>query len=169
MEIFDIETMFAQMPLSRALIYAGITFIFLLIILALTLLFYYLNLNWAIYGGIVGSLFGFVAGTIILVKVPTKLQIGGIGAVTGMGLDQMVNSLHGTNGTTVVDAIANIVAKLINSVIHATEKTGIPNPSIFPLSIGIWLFLIVIAIMMLFASLEEKEEEQNGTKSTPNE
>lgn len=146
------------MVLPRAIHWAFITAACLCFTAVLGLFFWLYNWNWSVFAGLVGAQYGFAVGIVVLVKVPTKAQIAGIGAITGMGIDQIITSASHSEGTTAITGLAKVVANLIASTTSATQETGLPLPAQFPLSVGFWIFFVVVGVIMLFGSLEEASE-----------
>jgi hypothetical protein len=152
----NLEPVLASMPINRAKVYALATLILVISLTIFAVVTYYAKLSWTIFGGATGAIFGLVIGFIVIVKVPQKIQIAGVGAICGIGTDQILNTLQNKDSNNVIGSLSKMVGGLVNSVIFATIDTGMPAPPAIPVSVGFWICTIVIAIMMLFGSLEKE-------------
>ena len=148
------STVQACMTVPRALQWAILTAFFLGFTAVLALVFWWLDWNWTVYGGIIGAQFGFAVGIVVLVRIAPKVQLAGVGAIAGMGVDQIVGAASRSDSVTAITALAGVVSNTIHSAPTATQQTGIPSPSQLPLSVGLWIFFVVLGVMMMFGSLE---------------
>jgi hypothetical protein len=142
------------MKVPRAVFWAVVTAVFLVFTAVLGILFAAFGWPWAIFAGIVGAQFGLAFGVVILVKVPAKAQIAAVGAITGMGIDQIISSASKSESVSGISTLAKVVSNIVSSATSATEQTGLPSPAQFPLSVGLWIFFGIVGLMMLFGSLE---------------
>jgi len=151
----DPTAIVASMPLLRAIRWAAIAAILILIVAGITLAFYLMAWNWAFYGVIMGVIFGLLVGLVILVTVSTKVQMAAVGAVTGMGIDLATTATQKDGPATALNSLASFVAKTVHAAGSAAQQTGLPNPLELPLTVGLWVFIGVLAITMLIGSLEK--------------
>src|SRR5438309_308285 len=49
--------------------------------------FSWLHLSWVLYGALTGLASGLLAGCVVIITIPQKLQLAAVGAITGMGVD----------------------------------------------------------------------------------
>ena len=103
-----------------------------------------------------GVILGLLVGLVVLVKVSIKLQIAAVGAFTGMGIDLAATATQEDGPATALNSLATLISNTVHAAASAAQQTGLPNPLTVPLSVGIWVFIAVIAITMFIGSLEKE-------------
>ncbi len=146
------------MPTKRALYWALVTLGFIAFTAILGVVFHQFRLPWQLYAAIVGVQFAIACGVVVLVNIHPKAQIAAVGAISGMGLDQMIGSANESESLTAIDTLAKIVVNTVSSITNATGETGLPAPQRLTLSVGLWSFFIALALIMLFGSLEPSSD-----------
>jgi len=133
---------------SSALSAVGAVFIFLLVLGGVTLLFWFFNWGWNIYGVVAGVMFGLLIGFVVIRAVPIKLQAVGFGAVTGITIDGIASALKPDTASTFLTSIAGGVGASSSAVNVALHQTGLPEISTAPLNFGLWAFAITLGLVM---------------------
>lgn len=100
---------------------------------------------------VIGILVGGLAGTAIIRRVPLKVQLTGLGAVLGMGLDELTNIAQGNAPQTAIHALARLVKQTVEAVVTDLPPIGSPDPAAWAL--GMWVGLGTIAVVLLFGLL----------------
>lgn len=163
MAFFPELVLASGIPLRKAGGLAGISAGLLALAGGLAYLVSALNIPWWVYGVVLGIGFGLLVGMVVLVNVPRSAQLVLLGTMLGVGADAGVNAASPENVGNMVTALARFVSTVVGSVQGATETTGLPHYSEFPLTIGLWTFLATIALMMLLGTLVEQNEPPAGS------
>lgn len=148
-----------KMAPSRAKIYVIAVLIFIAFVGGINALFIYVIKNWTIFGIVMGVIFGLTIGYFIIVKVPKKVQIAGVGVVTGMGIDWLASISKESGPQTAINSLATLISNVIVASKEAAAQAGLPSLPEKPISIGLWVFFIVLGLLMLFSSLEKEKED----------
>ena len=118
--------------IKKALWYVVATLIFLLILFLLAFPSIYWKWPWAVYAALVGVVLGCFVGLVLLVRLNEKARFAGLGSVLGVTLNQAINSLQSTDGTTIINSIAKIVINVGSSISAAATETRYPPQMYLP-------------------------------------
>jgi len=128
------------MPLPRALLWVSMAAGVVGVIAGLTVAFEAFGWDWVVYAVVVGILLGLLVGLVVLTRLSTKLQLGIVGAVTGMGLDLLATGAKGGHPKTALNSIATLIANTVSAAQRAATGTGLPTPAERPVAVGLWVF-----------------------------
>jgi hypothetical protein len=121
----------------------------------LTFAFKYLSLDWSWYAVLVGGFLGVFVGYILIVAVPYKVQLVGVGSLLGLGADWVSASLKPGGGTALLGALASFISDQHGAINKALQQTGLSPLSDVPVTIGLWAFVIMVAVLMAFGTTEQ--------------
>ncbi|HKJ67202.1 MAG TPA: hypothetical protein VKA68_04545 [bacterium] len=144
-----------QLPYPKVIRTAYYVLVFVSFLVILTWIFYHFQWSWTWYGAILGMMFGLIIGMLILIKVPSKVQAAGFGAVAGVGTDFAITRLSSDTATTAINSLASFISNSVDVVDTAARTTGVLDPEKLPLTVGMWVFVIVVGLMMLLGSIME--------------
>ena len=158
--IDPLRCVIASIPLPRAARAVVASAVFIAAITLITLAFYNFHWSWILYAILVAVLFGLLAGFVVLTRVPKNAQVALIGAFTGMAIDLGATaSLEGAP-TTALNSLAGLVTNTVRSVMGAARRTGLPDPLEVPLAAGLWVFIAVLGLVMLFGLIFEPQNHK---------
>ena len=100
---------------------------------------------------VLGVLVGGLTGMAIIRRVPLKVQLAGLGAIFGMGLDELVNVAQGNVPQTAIHALARLVKQTVDAVVTDIPPIASPDPVAWAL--GIWVFFGTVAVILLIGLL----------------
>lgn len=157
---------------------------YVLFLILITTPFVLLKDAWRWYAVIVGIVFGLTAGVIVLTKVARSIQIAAFGAITGIGVDSLFNSNHYTEGsqevaattssaisgypTNVVERLASVISNIIEAVKFGSKRADVALPlTDHDLTIGLWVSLLVLGLMLLFGWVSDKEMQPGMVHEVP--
>ena len=118
--------------------------------------FSWFHLSWVLYGAVTGLAAGLLAGCVVLITIPQKLQLAAVGAITGMGVD-WVTSLGQKGGPkTAINTLATAIANAIAGIMNAAETTSLPVPPRVAVAYGLWCFVFGLGLVMLLGSMQKR-------------
>lgn len=139
--------------LSDAWLAVIVSLAFILVVGLITWIFRSRAWNWDWYGVVIGILVGLLAGFLVLSRVPRAAQIAAVGVFGGMGIDlATVTAIDSTQAATALTHLADFVGALIEGATGILESNG-GSPDILnrPLTIGLWVFIGTLGVVMLFS------------------
>ena len=137
----------------NALIIAGISAIFIFILVLVALFVSWIKLPPSYRGALVGCAFGLVIAAVIIRRIPLETQLVAIGAMIGVGID-FVAALKDPEGPkTAVDRVATMIAGMITGVEKAANETGLRPLRVQVVSGGLWSFLGTILFTLVVGNL----------------
>ena len=144
--------------LGKGITVAGAALAFLTLLGVVTALFYDNHWNWFIYAVIVGGVCGLVVGLVVHVAVPVKVQIAALGACFGLTADFVTGLLSKVeHPSTVINVAANWIADATNAINSGLGQTGLPALDKPPLAVGLWAFLLVFGVLLLFGAFNKDQ------------
>lgn len=161
-----------QMPRLRyALGCTVATAVYVGVLAVITLLFYSYEWNWTVYCILLGIVLGLTAGVVVLVRIPGKVQIAGLGAITGVGLDSIITVGLGESSKSALNSLAGLIANVIAAIRETSVIGAIQQPDLdagsetvlqaelfgtYAMTVGLWVFFIVLGLMMLFGAIADE-------------
>ena len=116
--------------------------------------FSWFHLSWVLYGALTGLASGLLAGCVVIITIPQKLQLAAVGAITGMGVDWVASLGQKDGPKTAINTLATAIANAIVSITSAAETTSLPVPPRVAVAYGLWCFVFGLGLMMLLASIQ---------------
>src|SRR5207249_4371750 len=100
----------------NALLIAGVSGIFIVVLVLVARWISKQNWPASRKGGIVGCVFGLITAAVIIRKVPLETQLLVIGAISGVGTDFVTNLKEPGGPKTVIERIAKMISGMIAGV-----------------------------------------------------
>ncbi len=117
--------------------------------------FSWFHLSWVLYGAVTGLAAGLLAGCVVIITIPQKLQLAAVGAITGMGVDWVASLGQKDGPKTAINTLATAIANAIAGIMNAAETTSLPVPPRVAVAYGLWCFVFGLGLVMLLASMQK--------------
>ncbi len=150
----------ASLPGRLIVAVVAVCILFFVPVLLWTLFQYVFHTSqWWLLGAIVGLVWGVVIGGFVFLRLSSGLQAGGAGFSTAYIVQFLIDWIKnpGSDGPESIDLVTAKLGLIEKLILDIFARAGADLAAVQPpVTTGVWVFVIVVALLMLLSAAEKK-------------